>query len=136
MRTVSFFHRETGLLNGQLLIASDDEAVALNTPADHIAIDGHHDSLTQRVDLATAQVVDYQPPQPSPDHEWNVESKRWVLGAATAARQAARSSALLAIGQLEAKGIRAMRELALNTLGAADRLKSIDDQISALRADL
>jgi hypothetical protein len=136
MRMVSYYDNVTGLFNGDQVIVSDNAAIESHTPAGHTAIDGHYDSLSQRIDLATGQVVDYQPPPPSPDHEWNVESKRWELSAAIATKQAARSSALLAIGQLEAKGIRAMRELALSVPGAVDRLRSIDDQIAALRADL
>jgi hypothetical protein len=133
---VSYYDAVTGLFTGDQVIVSDWRAIDAHTPAGCTAIDGHYDSLCQRIDLATGQVVDYQPPQPSPDHEWDAESKRWVLGAAIAAKQAARNSALITIGQLEAKGIRAMRELALSIPGAADRLKSIDDQIAALRGDL
>src|ERR1700675_463680 len=101
MKIVSFFHKDTGLFNGEQLFASDETAIAANTPPDHIAIEGHHDHLSKRVDLAAhlrwealhdkvaqlqpqdrsqrheeldslwAQaVVDYQPPAPSPDHEW------------------------------------------------------------------
>ena len=50
-RHVSFFHRLTGLLNGVHFLASDANIVALNTPPDHIAIDGHHDHLSKRVDV-------------------------------------------------------------------------------------
>jgi hypothetical protein len=86
MRQVSSYHKETRLLNGSHLLASDDAAIALNTPPDHIAIDGHHDSLSKRVDVANPEtidvyvtsdqsdiptkvtrykVVDYEPPAPS-----------------------------------------------------------------------
>ncbi|HET8685171.1 MAG TPA: hypothetical protein VFM18_00745 [Methanosarcina sp.] len=40
------------------------------------------------------------------------------------------------IAELEAKQPRALREAALGYDGATDRLKSIDDEISALRAEL
>ena len=58
-RAVSFYHRETGLFSGNHLVASDDNAVMLNTPPDHIAIDGHHDHLSKKADITTGEVVDY-----------------------------------------------------------------------------
>lgn len=83
MRHVTFFHKETGLLNGKHLLVSDDSAVALNMPEDHEAIDhpatGMLDHLSQRVEVQTGQLVDYQPPPPSEDHEWNERIKRWQL---------------------------------------------------------
>jgi hypothetical protein len=136
MKTVNFYHKETGVLNGTHLLASDDGAVALNTPTDHIAIDGHHDHSSRRVDVATGELIDYQPPSPGVDYEWNADTKRWQLSAAVEAWQAARSTALAAITVLEGQGIRAMRELALGQVGAADRLAALDALIGAQRANL
>jgi hypothetical protein len=136
MKTVTFYHRETGMLDGSQLICSDDSLVALNTPADHIAIEGAFDHLCQRVDVTTGAVVDYQPPQPDADHEWNADTKRWQLNADTQARQAASAAALGQILLLEARGIRAARELALGVAGAVDRLTALDAQIAAQRANL
>jgi hypothetical protein len=135
MKQASFYDAATGRFDGQQVLASSD-AIKAMVPDGFIAIDGHYDPLTQRVDIATGEVVDYQPPAPSADYEWNKDAKRWQLTPAIAAKQAARTSALTLIGQLEAKGIRAMRELALSVPGAQDRLRSIDDQIAALRGDL
>jgi hypothetical protein len=138
-RTVSFYHRETGELTGTILQVTDDRNVEANTPADHIAIDlegGPIDHLSQRIDLASGQVVDYQPPQPSSDHEWNATTKRWQLRQAVADALAARRTALIAIAALERSGVRALRELALGQPGAADRLKSIDEAIAAQRLKL
>jgi hypothetical protein len=124
MRTVSFYHRDTGLLNGSHVIASDDNAVALNTPPDHIAIDGHHDQWTKCVDLATGEVVDYTPPAPSSE------------ALAAQAKTDRRAAALAAIARLEAAQPRAVREAILDPLGSSGRLRSINDQIAALRGDL
>src|SRR5277367_2415396 len=100
MKTVSFYHKDTGIFHGNQFIGTDDATVALNTPPDHVAIDGHHDPLSKRVNLdahrqivaieaeiETVQdraqrqaeldalkallLVDYQPPAPSTDHEWD-----------------------------------------------------------------
>jgi hypothetical protein len=134
MHVVSFYHRETGLFNGRHLMVSDPAMIALNTPPDHIAIEGdHYDPLTQRVDVATGKVIDHIPPQPSADHEWSAISRRWQLRPEVTAKQQARSAALARITELELKALRALREHALGKPGAQDRLKAIDTQIGELR---
>jgi hypothetical protein len=94
------------------------------------------DPLSQCVDIQSGQVIDYQPPTPGADYAWNADTKRWQLSTAVQAKQAASTTALAQIAALEAKGVRAMRELALGTAGAADRLAAIDAQIVVLRANL
>jgi hypothetical protein len=137
MLVVSFYHRETGMFNGRHLMVSDPALVALNTPPDHIAIEGdHYDPLTQRVDVASGKVIDHIPPQPSPDHEWNAISRRWQLRPEVTAKQQARANALARITELELKALRALREHALGKSGAHERLKAIDTEISDLRAIL
>jgi len=134
MTVVSFYHRETGLFSGRHLMVSDPAMIPLNTPPDHIAIDGdHHDPLTQRVDVATGKVIDHIPPQPSPDHEWNSLIRRWQIKPEIAARQQARKTALARITELELKALRALREHALGKQGAHERLSAIDAEISQLR---
>lgn len=134
MLVVSFYHRETGAFSGRHLMVSDPAMVALNTPADHIALEGdHYDPLTQRFDIATGRVVDHLPPQPSPDHEWNPHSRRWQLRPEVTAKQKARDSALARITELELKALRALREHALGKPGAQERLRSIDGEIGKLR---
>jgi len=136
-RTVMFYHRETGLFSPIRLMISDSAMLDANTPPDHIAIDGHeHDENSQRVDVSTGKVVDYQPPAPSDAHEWNGVTRRWQLNAATTAKQAAQILAREQIAIIEASGVRAARELALGQPGALDRLKAIDAAIAALRTDL
>ena len=137
MLVVSFYHRETGIFNGRHLMVSDPAMIALNTPPDHIAIEGdHYDPLTQRVDVATGRVVDHIPPQPSEDHEWNSISRRWQLRPEITAKQQARKAALGRITELELKALRALREHALGKPGAHERLAAIDTEISALREAL
>jgi hypothetical protein len=134
MRVVSFYHRESGIFNGRHLMVSDPALIPLNTPPDHIAIEGdHYDPLTQRVDVATGKVIDHIPPQPSPDHEWSAVSRRWELKPEVTARQKARATALARITELELKALRALREHALGKAGAHERLSAIDTEISQLR---
>jgi hypothetical protein len=129
VRTVSFFHKETGALHSNQLICSDDAAVALNTPADHIAIDGHHDYLCKRVDLETKQIVEWIPPAPSADHVWNPETLRWQLSAAAQGKAQARQLAQARIAALRASSIDVMRELLLGNESARARLQAIADEI-------
>lgn len=136
MRTVGFYHKQTGLLNGDSLITSDDAAVALNTPVDHIAIDGSHDHLSMRVDISTGELIDYKPPPPSMDHQWDEVTRRWKLNAVAADRLARKVAAGLRIAQLESTQHRAIREHALGFSGAPARLKAIDDEIASLRSHL
>jgi hypothetical protein len=115
-----------------VLTLSTEQDVSRNTPIDYIAIEGHHDTNCKRVDLQTKTVIDYVPPQPSSDHQWNNDTKRWALRT----KGHARSTALMQISVLETKGIRAMREAQLGKLGAQDRLAALEAQIEGLRAVL
>jgi hypothetical protein len=134
MKNVAFYHRATGILHRFTLVTSDDNAVALNTPADHVAINqpaaGALDPLCQRVDITTKEIVSYQPPAPSTDHEWN--GRRWHLSDSALKRKAA----LRQISALEVSQHRPLREAALGVPGARERLESIEAQIAALRKDL
>ena len=156
MRTVSFFHKETGMFNGNHMIVSDDSVLALNTPPDHIVIDGHHDPLSKRVDLAAPpelvddinqygvimgkrivhKVVDYVPPQPSVDHEWNAATKRWALNAATVAKAQRGATAASRIAQLVEGQHHWTRRHILGDKTALEQLREIDDLIAVLSADL
>jgi hypothetical protein len=135
-RSVSFAHKETGLFNGMHMMFSDDALVVLNTPPDHFAVDGQFDSLSQRVDIATGKVIDYQPPSPSADHEWSATTKRWKLNAAAQSKINNHNSAMSQILTLEATQHRAVRELALGVTDAQQRLADIDAQITTLRGGL
>lgn len=79
MNTYSLYSLETGLFTGCALSCSLDRLMdEVNVPAGCGVIVGVYDHLSQKVDLATGQVVDYQPPQPSSDHVWDISSRRWV----------------------------------------------------------
>lgn len=136
MKAVSFYHKETGRLHGNLLIVSDDEVLALNTPADHAAIEGHHDPLSKRFDIETKRIVEWIPDAPSADHVWNPETKRWQPSAAAAEKIARGHAARARIQELEASQHRHLRGQALGKPGAAEALQAIDDEISALELQL
>jgi len=137
----SFYHKDTGAIHPTKIGVNSvygKQALELNTPADHVAIEGALDHLSQRVDLSgdAPRVVDYQPPQPSSDHEWNAQAKRWQIRPEMTERQQRRDAALAEIAQLEAFQARPLREAVLGLPGATERLKALDDQIAALRAQL
>lgn len=137
MRVVSFYHKVSGLFHARHLMSSDAESITLNTPRDHIAIDGDHfDRLSQRIDIKTGNVVDQLPAQPSDDHEWNATDRRWQVKPEVVAREQTRRHAILRISQLEMSGLRSLRELALGEAKAADRLKALDSEIATLRKTL
>ncbi len=115
MRRVSFYHRETGLFNGTHLTVSGPEMVRLNTPADHIAIDGHHDALSRRVDVATGQVVDYRPAP-------NVDREKAAAAAIVQARTA----------ELERLSGPLVRRLVLGDESARAALQAIEDEVREL----
>lgn len=86
--------------------------------------------------LASADmVVPYQPPAPSPDHEWNAETGRWVWGQTAVDRQDAARTAKARIESLEIQERPLLRRLALDSTDAAARtsLAAIDTEIAELR---
>jgi hypothetical protein len=132
----AFFDPVTGLFAGRTYGGSSVEGLKNNTPEGCAAIEGMYDHLAQRVDIITGEVVDYQPPQPSADHEWNADTKRWQL---TAAAQDVINADAIARAQLEAidrQSIRALREAALGKPEAVALLATLDAQATPLRADV
>jgi hypothetical protein len=137
MRVVSFYHKVTGRFHARHLMSSDAKSIVLNTPLDHIAMDGDHfDRLSQRVDVKTGKVIDQLPAQPSADHEWNATDRRWQIKPEVVAKEETRRNAILRIKQLELAGLRSLRELALGEAKAADRLRALDTEIASLRDSL
>jgi hypothetical protein len=77
MNTYNPYSVETGLFTG-VQIECPDSQVDANTPEGHSCLIGEFDYLSQRVNVGTGEVVDYQPPAPSDDHAWDAGIKRWV----------------------------------------------------------
>jgi hypothetical protein len=139
MKHYHFFHAETGLFHQRRFSTDDAAAIKNNTPIGYVAIEGVFDPLSQRMQITTDGFVltEYQPPQPSPDHQWNADAKRWLVKPDIAARKARRMSVLAQIYALEhGPQPRAIREMLLDKPGALDRLRALDEQISTLRAQI
>jgi hypothetical protein len=138
MKRWFFFHKQTGQFAEKSFSSRYASDVELNTPEGHGSIAGQFDHLSQRVDIATSEVVDYQPPQPSSEHEWNTETKRWQLTAEAQQRNADHASAQATIARLESQQARSIRELFVDSTNAEarNRLTDIDQQIAALRPAL
>lgn len=99
-KIVSFYSVATGFFDPGQKSGLSPSHIEYNTPPGYVAIEGVYDHLSQRIDIATGIVVDYQPPAP-PDtamasYTWDVPSKRWLATATLAAVQA---EALIAIDQ-------------------------------------
>lgn len=165
MRNVTYYHKDTGALHRLSTLASDDLAIALNTPADHVPIDhppsgSYLDWQSQRVNLelvraeheahvqahaesaappeyrpSIAVVEDWQPPPPSPEHEWNSAAKRWQLGAkAREAAEVARAGTARR-AEIIAEQQPLLRRLALNPDDAAARSALADLHAEASRLE-
>ena len=130
-----FFDELTGLFHPMFVKATSFEDALASQPPGHKMMEGDIDHFSQRVDLATGAVVDYVPPQPSANHQWNETVKRWVLNDAVAAENVKRSTAVARITQLEAAQHRPLRELAQDPSNAEarKRIDTIDDEIKHLR---
>lgn len=134
MKSFSFYHKDTRLFDGRHYMTSVEQHVALYTPPDHVAIAGHHDHLSKRVDISTGEVVDHQPSQPTENHVWDDVTKRWVIEPGYKVKLAAHRDALAKIEMLEASQPRYIREHTLGTNPKAlERLHAIEDEIVELR---
>jgi hypothetical protein len=131
----SFYDPATGLLTSRKF-SGPENMLALNTPTGHAAVEGHYDHLSKRVQ--DGKVVEYQPPQPSGDHEWNKDSLRWELSAGARTRRNAHITAMAQIAILEEASLRPLREIALgiDADAARKRLEEINVQIVNLRKDI
>jgi hypothetical protein len=137
-RRYSIYEVTTGLFTGRQ-VGCSMQTIAANTPEGCAALEGEYDSLSQRVDLTTGAVVDYQPPQPDDDHEWNAERRRWVKKADVVAREARERRTRALVDAIETGSARAIREALLLVLPEGPekaRLQKIDDEIAALRGDV
>ena len=77
MNTYSLYVADTGLFTGVSIFCPHMD-LARNIPEGQSCVLGEYARLSQRVDLATGLVIDYIPPQPSVNHAWNSETKRWL----------------------------------------------------------
>ncbi|HWW21227.1 MAG TPA: hypothetical protein VNZ06_10510 [Steroidobacteraceae bacterium] len=136
IKTFSLYEAATGLFTGKRLQCDEDGLVEARLPPGTLAIEGAFDQMSQRVDLATGKIVAYHPLAPSPDHEWNAASKRWQVKKGARESEGRRAVVFARIHALETSQGRAIREATLGDPAAMKRLKEIDAEIAALRAEL
>jgi hypothetical protein len=140
LRQYHFYHEATGLLSAYSLALNvpdgHDELVSRNCPSGHKAIEGHLHPSRHRVDVGTGKVVDYQPPAPSVDHEWDEVTQRWQLNAAALAKVQVAAAAHFRIRELRDSQHDIIRAAVLGDRSALDQLRSIDTEISELSRTL
>jgi hypothetical protein len=120
MKTISFYHKDTGIISSYK-VTGDDELAKQNTPIDHIAIDGYHSHLVKKFDLETKSIVDYVPPPVTEEQDKIANS----------------AAARIRIRQLENAQPRIVREMLLYPNdGHIKKLWDIENEIENLRKDL
>lgn len=144
MRHAHFYDAATGIFSGKSFSFPNgrEDVLRANTPEGCSVFEGDVDHLCQRIDIASGKLVDYVPPQPDADHEWNGISKRWVRSASVEQSKQSVTAARFRISELESMQSRAIREHLLrpndrdpkDSKTARERLQAIDDEIAALRA--
>lgn len=135
IRCWHFYRLTDGVFTPSRLCTSDPALAVANTPPGCAAWGGEVDPESQRVDLATGGLVDWQPPQPSRAHVWDRTTRRWALTPEAAQREADRINARRRIEALELAQRRPLRELALDASNQAAlaRLQQIETEIATLR---
>lgn len=79
------------------------------------------DANSQRVDLETQKVVDWQPPRPDENHYWDSGARRWLINPIVAETQRRRADLIQRIKELDERLIRPMAELFENPNDGAAR---------------
>jgi hypothetical protein len=134
-----FYDLQTGLFIGRSH-GGDERSLALNMPEGVGAMEHVADWQSQRVDLETGELVDWQPPPPSSDHEWIEATRRWERKADLVAQEVESGKAAAAIESAERQQARAVREALLDLLPkdhpARERLAAADEAIAAERRKL
>jgi len=116
MKTWHFFRNDSGLFDGRSFSATDAVALSLNVPEGFGAIEGVTDWQSQRVNVTTAEIVDYQPPSPGATHKWDSSNKRWIVRPEIIERDRREAEIIAGLKELDAKLVRPLGELALPPL--------------------
>lgn len=133
-RTWHFYRLSDGALTGRSFGASSDRDLARNTPPGCGVIEGVTHPHAQRVDTETGQLVDWQPPKPSDDYEWDASTRRWVKKREVAAAERASAQAQAEINALELQQLRAIREALIETLPDGDAKRRLVEAEAAIAA--
>jgi hypothetical protein len=139
----SFYDAQTGIFSPRRFGAPDAANLALNTPAGHVAIEGAFDRDSQRVDVESGTVIDYQSAAPDEFHVWNSQAKQWEPTAERAKQLQDDEDARAQLDELDRKTLRALLEAQLGIKPTkADRdagvmtLEDIQAAKTALRSKL
>lgn len=140
-RRFHFYDKVTGRIHDVVVMTNvhdgAEEFARLNAPNGHEIVEGDYDAQSQRIDTQTGNIVDWQPPKPSADHEWQPEIRRWQLNANASEIEAKRREARQRIAALSEQERHLMRRLMLNEsdVGSRQALEAIDAEISHLLND-
>ena len=101
--------------DGALLYLYDGPAEQLvdNTPpnAGHVDADLVTDPPSQRINVLTGAVIDWQPPRPSDGHYWDTQARRWFLDPIVEARNRRTDEIMQTIKGIDERMIRPGFEL-------------------------
>jgi len=136
IKTYSLYEAATGMFTGKRLQCDEEALLEMRLPPGTLTIEGNFDHMSQRVELSTGSIVAYHPLAPSADHEWNAAAKRWQIKNGLRETEGRRAVVFARIHALETSQGRAIREATLGDASAMKRLKEIDAEITALRAEL
>ena len=134
-RAVSIYDKATGLFTGRTVggVGFSDELLDAHLGDGEGWVDGKHDHLSRKVDVATGQIVDHRPPQPSTEHEWNGDAKRWRLSAAAQTKTDSIAAAKARYAALIEAQHDDVRRALLGDQEAIARLKTIEAEVQTLR---
>ena len=134
------YRLDTGMLTGGTITAPDAH-LADNTPDGCGLIGGVDDWQSQRVDLVTGELVDYQSPAPADDDlrtwAWQAEARRWVAVPTLAALKADRVAAVdAAMQRHEALQARPLREIVAALVAGGDVPAAARTRLAAIAKDV
>lgn len=136
MPTYSFYRSTDGEISKRTFGGST-RLLALNTPRGYVPIEGEYDRLSQRVDLETGKVVDYQPPQPDNDHEWHEPTKRWRKRREVVEREQRDVNARARLREIDLELVRPLVELRAGPSEKAEaRIAELAAEAAELRKDV
>lgn len=138
MKTYSFYSTASGMFDGLRFRGHEADALR-HCPPGCALIEGAHDRLSQRVDLQSGQVIDYQPAKPE-DTElqvWQWIGRRWVAVLTVAGLRAQLIDNLSASALALERGTdRLVREAVLSAPAhpAYARMAAIEASVAPIRA--
>ena len=112
-----FYDLDTGVFSMASIGTTSRDTALANIPPGHGLHEGGVDPLSQRLDVESGEVIDYQPPAPPDDanvtHEWDTQTKRWLKVPTLFALKVIKWSAMKAAAQAadQANIVIATREL-------------------------